>query len=106
MRAGQLRHQITIQRPVETQDAAGGVVTSWVDVASPRAEVVGLAGREYFAAQGVHSEITTKIRIRYRAGLSATMRALHGATVYEIAAPPLDPTGKRDELHLLCKVVA
>lgn len=105
MRAGKLRHPITIQRPVEARDDFGSVTPTWEIFATTRAEILGLSGREFFAAQQVNSEITTKIKIRHRAGILPTMRVLHGSTVYQLAAPALDPTGRGEELHLLCTLV-
>lgn len=105
MRSGPLRHLIQIQQATETRDAVGGIVTTWSAVASPRAEIITLSGREYFAAQAVHSETTTRIRIRHRAGIVPKMRVLHGSTTYDILAP-IDPDGRKEELHLFCKVVS
>lgn len=106
MRAGQLRHQITIQRPVETRDAVGAVVTEWQPSPPVWAEVGDISGREYFAAQAVNAETTTRIRIRHRAGIVPKMRVLHPltGTVYDIQAV-LDPTGRRQELHLMCRTL-
>lgn len=104
MRAGALRHFITIRQPVETQDGAGGLLTSWQNVANVWAEVVDLSGREYFSAQQVSSEVTTRIRIRYRSGVIPKMQVKDGDVDYDILAV-LDPTGRREELHLMCRRV-
>jgi SPP1 family predicted phage head-tail adaptor len=100
MRAGDLRHTITIQQKTETADAMGGIVQTWSDVVTVRAEVRALSGREFFAAQQVNSEISVKIRIRYRTGIDSTMRAVHGSDIYDIQA--VLPVGTT-ELHLMCK---
>jgi len=77
--AGRLRHRITIQRPKITQDpATGQTTTRWLDVASDvPAAIEPLSVREFIASQQMQSEISTRIVIRYREGLTAQMRILH-----------------------------
>lgn len=102
MRAGALRDRITLQAPPTAQDAAGQPAGNWTDVATVWAEVRDLSGREFIAAQATQSEVSTKIRIRYMTGIDASMRAVRGADVYTLVAPPLDPDGRRRELVLMC----
>lgn len=53
MRAGLLRHMVTLQERVTTDDGAGGVTEEWVDADFLPARVVPLAGTELFSAQQV-----------------------------------------------------
>ena len=62
---GNLRHRITLQKPVITKDSIGQELEEWQDVATVWASVEPLSGKEYFNAQQVNSEITTRITIRY-----------------------------------------
>ncbi|MBO8183770.1 MAG: phage head closure protein, partial [Archaeoglobus sp.] len=48
MRAGELRHRITIQQMQDTQNEYGEPTKEWVDAATVWASIEGLRGREYF----------------------------------------------------------
>lgn len=88
MRAGKLRHKVTIQAPGQTQDpVTGEMLAGWVDFASCWASVEPLSAREFIAAQAGQSEITARIVIRYRPGVLSTMRILHRGKVYNIHGP-------------------
>lgn len=94
--AGRLRHRITIQDKVTTRDeTTGAVIETWEIVSgleSVPAEVGPLSTREFIAAQSMQSEVRARIRIRYRDGLRATMRAIHRGQAYEFAGTPFaDP---------------
>lgn len=111
MRAGPLRHIVTLQRPVNTQTASGSVrddFEDWlVDIAASVEEV---SGRESWVAEQVAAEVDARIRIRYREGVTAQMRVVHkiqpgsptGIDVYDIVAP-VKADGRKEELHLMCK---
>lgn len=88
MRAGKLRHRITIQEKQSQQDqTTGEMIDSWVTVAEKiPAEIVPLSGREFIAAKAEQSEITARITIRYRKGINDTMRILHNDRIYSIQA--------------------
>lgn len=105
MRAGLLRHRVTIQNLTTAQDSFGDIVETWSDFATVWAQVEDLSGREFFAAAQVNSEIKTRVRIRYMEGIKPTMRILHGTRTLEIISPPIDPDGKRRILELLCREV-
>ena len=100
--AGQLRHRIDIDERVTAQDATGDPVVTWTPWAQGvPAAVEPLSSREF---SGIPSHIlaqaTTKIRIRFRPGLSATMRIRHGGTIYNILGVLPDPDSGRDALLL------
>jgi SPP1 family predicted phage head-tail adaptor len=92
--AGRLRHRIDIQQKQTAQDPMTGEQTeSWVTLWDKvPAAIETLSAREFIAAQAVQSEIKARIVIRYRAGLDATMRILHGSKIYNPAAflPDMD----------------
>ena len=102
MRAGDLRHRVTIQQPVETQNAYGEPVVAWQDVATVWAAVEPLRGREFFDAQQVQARVDHRIRIRYRADVTPKMRVLLGSRAFNIQAV-IEPESRRRELHLMCK---
>lgn len=99
MRAGQLNRRITLQAPVTGQDEYGQPLTGWTDVATVWASITDMTGREYIAAAAVQASVQTRITIRYRAGIVAAMRVLHGADVYNVEAV-LERDGQA--LNLMC----
>lgn len=80
LHSGRLKHNITIQRWVETgRSRTGEPEGQWtVLVADVPAEILPLNARERFAAQQVQAQTTHKITIRYVAGVTAAMRAAWG----------------------------
>lgn len=86
MRAGSLRHQITIQAKSIGTDTYGGPTETWADVATVWAAVEPLSGRELTNAQAVYAETTTKITMRYRAGVIQATRIMFGGRYYNIQA--------------------
>ena len=98
--AVRLNKRIRIQAPATGQDEYGEPLAGWVDVAQVWAEVMDLTGRQYVAAGATQNTVQTTVAIRYRAGIDAGMRVLHGADVYDIEAV----LGQdRRELKLMCK---
>lgn len=88
MRAGKLRHKVTIQARGEVQDPVSGeMVPGWTDFAPVWASIEPLSARDFIAAQANQSEITARIVIRYREGILPTMRILHRGKVYAIHGP-------------------
>lgn len=102
MRAGRLRQLITIQSRTEVKGAAGGRSYTWATFATVRAEVAGISGREYLAAQQIQAEITHRVLIRYLSGVKAEMRILWGTRTLEILTV-LESSGRNTELTLMCK---
>ena len=106
MKAGKLRHKITIQYPSETRNDFGEVTSEWHDLVSLRAARRDLSGRQYWDAQHIHSEITTEFIIRPYPGIKSKFRIVdNSGAVFEIISPPLDPKGRGRELVLKCKIV-
>lgn len=86
LKAGRLRHLVTIERPLYSQDSAGAGTTTWgVLAAKVAAEVAPLSAKEFLAAQQVQSQVVAKITIRYRADVDASMRIKHRGAIYNIA---------------------
>lgn len=107
MRAGLLRHRVLLRLPQEVRDDFGGVVYSWANGDTVWAAVEPLQGREYMEARQIQSEITTRIRMRWRDDVTQAMRVVwvDPASVrheYEIVSVQADPTHQR-EIVLMCK---
>ena len=103
MQAGRLRERITIQRPVRVSDGHGGMVLSWADVATVWAEVVPLNGRELLLAGQMQSAVNMRVRMRYRAGVGADMRAKlpDGRLLY--FGSVIDVEERHREFEILCQ---
>ncbi len=101
---GGMRDRVKIQRLVVTQDAAGGQVKTWRTLATVRARVIPLQGKEFFEAQKYTSEVTTEIRLRYIPGVKPSMRVIGCGATYDIQAV-IDRNNRKRELYLMCKEV-
>ena len=100
MRAGELRHRITIEAPMATQNAFGEPIEGWTTVADVWASREDLSGREAFLAMQTMAEVTTRFRMRYRDGVNATMRILSDGSIYRVTSVA-DPDGTRRSLVIL-----
>ncbi len=104
MRAGDLRHKVTIQQKTITKDTEGIPSETWTDFATVWAAIEPLQGREFFSAQAINAQVTTRIRIRYLAGISPTMRVSYGTRIFDIQAV-IDVEERHLELQLMCQEV-
>jgi SPP1 family predicted phage head-tail adaptor len=103
MRAGELRHRITIQKPVEVKDEYKTIIdVGWQDFATVWAAVEPVRGSEYIQLQNSKSELTVRVRIRYLAGVNDSMRILYGGRILYINSPPIDVDGRHREMELMC----
>ena len=102
MRAGQLRHVVQIQEPIETQDSLGGVVQTWQRVIQPWGALEAIASREFFGSGQVQADVDHRLRLRYHDGLTPKMRVVYGARTFAIKAVR-DLDGRRRELELLLR---
>lgn len=84
--AGQLKHRIRIQQRVNEQDDTGEVSQEWQDVATVWADIADISGREFLSADAQQNEVSTKITIRYLAGIEPAMRVRYGDATYNIHA--------------------
>ncbi len=105
MRAGQLDQRITLEQRVQGQDEFGQPVDTWAPFLTAWAAVEPLAGREFIAAMAAVSEVTARVRLRYRPGVTSAMRVNHGGTLYGITHVA-DVRSARRELQLMCKMLA
>lgn len=110
MRAGAMRHRITLQQRSTAQDALGEQSTDWSDLTTIWSDITPASGRELFIADGMHTEVSHVIRIRYQDRFAdpkyvATLRAVYvtkGVTrIFNIHA--CTNAGERNfELQLMC----
>jgi len=102
VRSGRLRHRVTIQQPVVAVNGYGERITTWSTVAVVWAAVEPLRGREFFDAEQVQAEISHRVVLRYRSGLTTTMRLLHLTRVLHIGTI-IDVDERHRELQLMCR---
>lgn len=87
IRAGELKHRITLQAPNTTrggtfadpQDAPTTFATVW-------ARVRPLSGRTLIANRELHPEVTHDVKIRFLAGVEAKMTVVFGLRKFRIDA--------------------
>ncbi|MGI6711877.1 MAG: phage head closure protein [Bacillota bacterium] len=102
MKAGKLRHRVTLQEFVEVVDEYGTPIGSgWQDVATVWAAVEPFKGEEYIQLQNTQAELTAKVTIRYLPGIKPAMRVLYGDRVFDIKSV-IDPEERHRELQLMC----
>lgn len=100
LKTGDLRHKIIIRRVIEEDNGKGGYTSEWITVASPRAEVIGLTGREAVMDQVLQSVTIYRIRIRWRGDVQAADQVRHGSVNLNITSAD-DPDGKRRQLVII-----
>lgn len=111
LRSGALRHVGRIERIVPTLDDSSSPLPVYETIAAEvRFAIEDLTAREFMQVQQIGAQLSTKIRIRWRPGIEATMRLARqinpGAAepayeYYEIQGITRDERLTRD-LVLLC----
>ncbi len=105
MKAGRLRHTVTVERQTDDIDNYGARQDVWNALFSTRASVEPINGREYMTQSGEHSDVTTRIRMRYSdsvGGIQPRDRIAHGLVVYDVLSV-INPMEKGREMVLMCK---
>lgn len=102
MRAGTLRHRVTIQTLARTADDGGGYTEAWSNVATVWARVEPLSGGERWEAQQITANLSHRVAMRYRNDVTANNRLLFGARRLRIDAV-IDVGERREQLEILCE---
>ena len=102
MRAGWLKHRITIQSQTETRSASGQVNIDWADYLSAWASIEPLRGREYLEGRQAEASVDHRIRMRYRGGITPDMQVVYGSRTFQIVSVINVIEGSR-ELNLMCR---
>jgi SPP1 family predicted phage head-tail adaptor len=100
MDAGRLKHEMTLEEPVETSDGAGGFTTVWTSVATLWARLEPLdPAREAWAGRDA-AEQTHRITIRFRDDVKQGMRLRKSTRLFPIlSVRDADETGR----YLICR---
>ena len=102
MNPGDLDQRVVLERFTSEQDDTGQMIDTWVTLGTVWAAVEPQAGREFIAAGAQQSELTTKIRIRHRPGITSGDRVTHDGRVYDIQSV-IDYRSEKRQLVLLCR---
>lgn len=105
--AGARRHRLQLQRfdgaldelnqPLDDEDE------HWTTIGRPWAKITPIAGREFYAAEQAQSEVTHKIDIRYRPGVTADMRLKLGKRIFTIVGKPIDWEERHESLLIMAR---
>lgn len=103
MKIGDLNKDITLQYKTLAPDTYGSMTTTWVDQATIKASIEPIRGIEFLKGQQIQSEITHRIRIRFRNNLRPDFRVKYGDRYFSLVSPPINPKEKNRFLELMCK---
>lgn len=98
-RAGRFPYLVTVQRNNPTGDGSGDRVDVWTKFADVYAGFEPIRGRETFTAGRVAADTTHLVVMRYLAGITADMRILWGARIFDIQAV-IDVRERHAELEI------
>lgn len=87
MRAGQLKHRVSIERQTTAPDAYGQPQNTWSIIASRRASIVPTTGIEKYVKSGEASSTKFIITLRYEsllADLGSKDKFVHNGIDYDI----------------------
>jgi len=84
MRAGLMKDIITIQRPVKGESEFSGVVSTYENYITTRADVTHLSGKRVMNASEVFLSSTVQFSVRYYHDIAYGMRILHKGSKYKI----------------------
>lgn len=99
--AGSLRERVTVQQASESRNALGETVLSWATFAERWASVEGVSSRESLAYGQQQISVSHRVRLRYLAGLTQSMRIVWRGRTLEIVS--LLEHWNRSEHELLCQ---
>lgn len=108
--SSRLRHRVTLQQEVTTDDTQGGYTRSWEDVAELWAEIspinpgsasVSASSSEQYKFGGIETVHTYRIFLRYRSNVDASMRIVFGSRIFNIRS-----VINNDERNELLEIIA
>ena len=84
MKAGILRHAITIENESVSQDEFGNSIVEWVKLKDTRASINPIAGNELVINNQIVNDIDNEIFIRYVKDLTPSARIIYKERVFNI----------------------
>jgi len=107
MKAGSLKHRVTIQTPTDSQSSATGAVSrTWATLATVWTRIEPVGSKEGSSrALASQPEATHKVTMRYQQDKTITThcRVIYGTRVLDIVGPPLNWDEANRMLILYCK---
>ena len=100
--AGSLSSRVAIQQRSGSVGSDGTPSATWSEVCAVWGDIRHVSGLEQIRADGTISRVRASIRIRRRDDITAAMRVVHGAKIYDIKAVLPDEHG-RGFLDLVCE---
>ena len=94
-------NRIELQRATFTKNELGESVPSWLTLTTRWASIEPISVREQLRASAIDVSESSRIRMRYYAGLKESDRIKHGEVIYEINSI-VDKNGRHIELEILC----
>ena len=101
MRAGLLRHRVSLQHRAIARNSWGDETNTWNTYDTVWASIRPLSGNERAAQAQAQTEISHDIRIRYHKVVKPQHRISYGDRVFEINAV-IDVEERKRELQLMC----
>lgn len=86
IRAGAMRHQITLERMIEVVQPSGAVAQTWASYATPRAEVVQQELADYLSGAVEGTTGTIAFRLWYVANITTADRITYNGATYAVTA--------------------
>ena len=99
MNAGTLRHLATIEEPSDS------AALPWATFGTAHVALDPLSSREIFSMQAIDTTVTHRVRMRYRAGVTAKMRLAIGTRRFRIVGPPRNLEERNRELELFVEEI-
>ena len=97
MDPGKLNKRITFQlQDLDSEDE------EWEDIATTWASINPISGKEYYSAETINSDLTHKIRLRYRKGITPDMRVLYNGRIFYIVSV-INEFERNSTLQLMCR---
>lgn len=100
-----LNQRVSIECVGTTRDEAGQPTEEWTLYKKAWAGIRMTSGLETIRAGAVTTSVQTSIRTRYRTDVDASMRIVHGTTIYKILAV-LPDEGRRLHTDFVCEVIS
>lgn len=101
MRAGSLRHAVTIERPVDTPDGQGGSTRTWTPVLDTWASLEPFGERDQQFYGQIYQRASHNVVMRHTANVSRGDRILVGDRTLDIETLQ-DVNERGEELRLIC----
>jgi SPP1 family predicted phage head-tail adaptor len=83
---GWLRHRVSVERPTDTGDGAGGEAVTWSTLAELWARIEPVTAKEEAVAGHMAGVLTHTITLRWRDDITGTMRVTWHGRAFRILA--------------------